>query len=108
MSRESIPNTIVVDADGFTLVSTHTSRVRWEAVSRIVAYKVDLFAVDLICLGFSILSEDLMIETTEEDAGWKNLVAEVEARFRVPENWWRTVAFPTFETQWTTLWERDA
>ncbi|TWT74306.1 hypothetical protein [Allorhodopirellula solitaria] len=102
-----VQTSIQLDDDGFTIRGSNAARVDWITVSRIVAYKVDLWDVDLICIAFTLESEEVSIETTEADHGWKPMIAELENRFDVSDDWWSKVAFPAFEGNWTILWARS-
>ena len=80
-------------------------RIRWTDVQEIVAYKLDLMAVDCICLGFRTQDEADYYEVVEEDRGYKELASELERVFpEIRNDWFQKVAFPAFETNWTTIW----
>lgn len=80
--------------------------VRWSDLEEIFAFKVDVFAHDVIYLGFREARTDEYKEVEEECHGWNALVAEVEKRYAIDPGWWSQVAFPPFETNLTTLWQR--
>lgn len=95
---------IELDSDGFT---SSLDRVDWCAVERIVAYKVDLLTIDMICISFSLERGGAEIEITEEHEGWSSLLVALNDRFGVGDKWWSDVAFPAFRTNETLLWSRD-
>ena len=79
--------------------------VPWSEVKEIFAFKRDCLGVDLVCMGFRVSEGGEYWELDEEMAGWKELTAEVERRFPdIDRGWWSKVAFPAFETNYTTLW----
>lgn len=80
-----------------------TTEVEWQSVNKIVAYKVDLFAVDLICLGFTT-TDGRYSEVHEEMADYDKFCEQLESRFALREGWWSEVAFPAFETNLTVIW----
>ena len=80
----------------------------WDEAISIKAYKVDVWAVDLICLGIE-LSDGSGIEVNEEMDGWDSLVQ------KLPEylpgcitfgEWFEVVAFPAFQLNLTSIFER--
>lgn len=50
-----------------------TPTLMWSDVTRARAFKRDLFAVDLVCLGLEV-GEELALEVNEEMAGWPELL----------------------------------
>ncbi len=102
-----VQTSIQLDDDGFTIRGSYATRVDWITVSRIVAYKVDLWDEDLICVAFTLESEKVPIETTEADDGWKPMIAIMVDRFDVSGVWWSKVAFPAFDDNRTVLWTRS-
>jgi len=82
-------------------------RVRWSDVGRVVAFKRDVLAYDLICC--VVEGSHSIVELNEEMAGWDELMMALP-RFlpgaRKPEEWWSDVAQPPFATSLTRLFER--
>lgn len=101
----SMPSVILTD-DGFAICSEQgeLTNVRWVDVVEIIAFKVDLLTSDRILLGFRVDDSGDYYQVDEEWPNYQNLVNEVESRFDVQPDWWRTVAFPAFATNLTTLW----
>ncbi len=79
--------------------------VLWADVRAIVAFKRDLFGVDVICLEFRVGESECWLEIDEECTGYNELVTEIERRFEIERDWWSKVAFPAFDTNRMTLWE---
>lgn len=72
-------------------------RFRWADVTKIVTYKRDLFAVDLVCLNFFVESRQLTFSTHEEIAGFRDLCDRMRCSFpSIGEAWSPEVAFPAF------------
>jgi len=94
-------------ADGFELLRGGKSKfqVRWADVRGIAAWKIDCFAVDMICLGFRVDPSWEYWLVSEDADGYDQLVQQVEQRY--PDhnaNWWSQTAFPPFRTCWTVVW----
>lgn len=104
---------VAVDAGGLRIVVTPKTgepverAAAWTAITRVVAYKVDLLSCDLICLAFE--AGDLTLETDEEMEGWTDLLAALPAHFQgIPpqQDWWMAVAFPAFAKNATQLYPK--
>jgi len=107
MSKQR-PAEIRFDESGFAVtVSGSVSSIRWNDVKTVLAYKRDLYATDLICLGFT--SPDGTIEVDEEMPGWPQLVERLPTVLPgTPpmSDWWERVAKPPFAPCVTKLFER--
>ena len=97
--------------DGFAVGTAESSQshgsLEWRHVDAVLAYKRDLYTVDLICLGF--VTPNGTIEVHEEMQGWSELVEQLPSRFPgVPplSDWWERVAKPPFAPSVTKLYER--
>ena len=90
-------------ADG----STQTE-VLWPEVREMLAFKRDLFAVDRVCLAFS-LGDNTALEINEEMIGWDGLVEKLPEYLSGCtsfENWFNQVAFPAFATNTAKTYAR--
>jgi len=95
----------VTDADSVSSVGA--TSLRWNDVKTVLAYKRDLYATDLICLGFT--SPDGTIEGDEEMQGWSQLLEKLPSLLPgTPpmSDWWERVAKPPFASCVTKLFER--
>ena len=85
-------------------------RLPWPEVTRVVAYKRDLFAYDCICL-FVARADGTGIELNEEMLGWTDLCKTLP-RLLIGclafEEWFVPVAFPAFAANPTELYARVA
>jgi hypothetical protein len=80
--------------------------VEWAQVSEIAAWKDDVFAYDIICLGFQAKGETEYNCCDEEDHGWDDLLLAMERTLGVrSSDWWERLAFPAFQKNWTVLWK---
>ena len=79
----------------------------WSDVSGIFGYKIDALTTDQIRLAFEIRGETTYV-VTEDMTGFEMVTEGMKSRFDgVSEAWWPQVAFPAFETNWTTIWKRS-
>jgi hypothetical protein len=88
---------------------TQLTAVQWDGIDKIVAYKRDIFAFDLICL--AIVDKDRSFEVSEDMEGWGELIETLSARLPgMPASsaWWDKVAQPPFATNQTILFSRRA
>ena len=80
--------------------------VRWAEVDRIVAYKLDVFASDEICVELHV--DDRAIRFAESTPGWYQFLERLRKVFPgVPEGWDWDVARPSFAFNYTFLYERE-
>src|SRR5262249_156198 len=96
---------------GFTVSIAESTQpmasLEWDDVSAVLAYKRDLYTVDLICLGF--VTRNGTIEVHEEMQGWSQLLDQFPSRLPgAPpcSDWWGRVAKPPFAPSVTKLFER--
>jgi len=99
---------VLSTSDGFQVQRADDENirsVRWQDIREIAAYKVDLFGYDMICVTFRISDRDEWIEVSEEQEGFKNLVAKMqEVMPQIDRDWWSKVAFPAFKQNYTVLY----
>ncbi|MBZ5615254.1 MAG: hypothetical protein LAO23_14695 [Acidobacteriia bacterium] len=105
------PLEIRCDENGFVVTASGSrepnASLAWDEVDTVLAYKRDLYTVDLICLGF--VTPERTIEVHEEMQGWSQLVEQLPSRLRgMPpfSGWWESVAKPPFAPSVTTLYKR--
>jgi len=81
-----------------------TTKIPWVDIEKIVVYKRDVFAYDLICLFVDFKGNE--IELNEEMDGWDSLLETLPLKLPgalVREDWWEKVAFPPFATNPTLI-----
>lgn len=102
--------TILVDDEALCLdvgCRAPAWRVRWADVAEVAAWKQDVFAYDLLCVGLRPAGGAEYFTCDEAQTGWAALLHELEQRFDVKANdWWPEVVFPAFEENFTLLWRR--
>lgn len=83
--------------------------IAWTSLVEIRAFKKDLLTTDLVCLELHIDGLDGVYIIHEEMAGYQRVVEAME-RFLpgFTTDWWRSVAFPAFETNYRTVWKKAA
>jgi hypothetical protein len=105
------PLQICFDQSGLVVTTScptqPTASLEWGKVNSVLAYKRDLYTVDLICLGFG--TPEGAIEVHEEMEGWSHLVEQLPSLLPgTPplSDWWERVAKPPFASSVTTLYKR--
>ncbi|MGD0785150.1 MAG: hypothetical protein ABR969_04985 [Sedimentisphaerales bacterium] len=76
----------------------------WADVKRVLVYKRDLFAIDLLCMYFEL--NDSGLEINEDMEGWDLLnqnIAQYLPGCKNEDDWWPKAAFPAFETNLTEI-----
>jgi hypothetical protein len=109
MTRGSTRREVACDGEGFSVLegSVVRGRVLWSEVIEVFAYKMDLFSVDEICVGFRLDDSGTHCWVSEEFRGYKEVVEQLRMRFPgIREDWFSDVAFPAFAENRTTLWGR--
>lgn len=82
-------------------------RFRWADVSKVETYKRDLFTVDMICLDFTVDTDQMVYMTHDEMDGFSELSSRLTQYFpSIAHDWWSEVAFPPFATKHRILYER--
>jgi hypothetical protein len=109
MARDYPRRTVFWDEEGFTVTEEDKapSRLEWVEIDKIYAHKIDLFSYDEIMLGFAAQKANRVVEVGESLTGFQEFRSEVERRYPTAlQDWFTTVAFPAFEQNLTTIWER--
>jgi hypothetical protein len=81
----------------------------WSSVRVAIAFKLDLFTVDCICIAFQ-LDEGTELQINEEMAGWNRLNDALPGLLPGSAplvDWYVAVAFPAFEANLTRIYERE-
>jgi hypothetical protein len=83
------------------------ARALWNEVTKIVAFKIDLWAYDEVRLLIWAERLDAPIEISEEWEGHRDLCKTMEQILPdVLGDWWKRVWFPAFEPCETLLYQR--
>lgn len=82
--------------------------VSWSSVQKVVAFKRDMWATDMICLAIEIPGPRTL-ELNEEMIDWQPFIEQLSTYLSgLPDwhEWWPKVAFPAFATNATVLYAR--
>jgi hypothetical protein len=88
--------------------SVSTFRAKWTEISRVVAFKRDCFAYDLLCIEIEV--DGLAFEFDEEMEGWEGMInsfPEYMPGFPRRDEWWDGVVHPSFATNVTQHFPLD-
>lgn len=101
------PGIFTFDEKGFTVaLDNGPLSIRWEEIDRLVGYKKDQYATDLICLDVEYRGMSFTIH--EETAGWFVFLDRTKAAFPgIHKNWEAEIALPVFATNLTVLYVRS-
>ncbi len=82
-----------------------SDRLEWGSVLEVFTFKNDVFAYDIICVGFRTDDEGCYFKIDEECEGYGDLLEFLPEVFPgIRTDWFSDVAFPAFEPCVTTLW----
>ena len=86
--------------------------IPWNEIFEISAYKRDRWTTDQIVVAITYGPEDRdgnrrWIPIVEDDPSYPAILEDLETRYPLREAWWREVAFPAFERNYTALWRRE-
>jgi hypothetical protein len=84
--------------------TTCSIAAKWSEINRAIAYKRDVYAHDLLCIGFSTPAGNF--ETNENMEGWTALTEMLPVYLPCAprlEDWWENVLQPPFATNSTVL-----
>ncbi len=92
---------------GFRVIARNIEqwRLEWDQIDGVVAFKRDLYSINLICFGFARRGDTARLWCIDEDMnGFSEIAAGIE---RVTAGAWPSsfqwVALPAFERCWTVL-----
>lgn len=96
----------VYEEDGFTYqFRDGVEKIKWIAIERLEAYKVDLMTTDEIRV--NIVYGEYQFTITEETPGWYQFVARTKEVFpTIPKDWDSVITNPAFATNFMVLYER--
>ena len=97
----------VYEEDGFTYqFKDGHEKIKWTAIERLEAYKVDLMTTDEIRM--DIVWGAYQFTITEETPGWYQFVERTKKVFpTIPKDWDAVIVQPPFATNFTVLYDRE-
>src|SRR5262245_40587189 len=105
---------IAFDEGGFSLAhagkSQGSDRLEWASVQKAVAFKRDLWTVDMVCLALET-RDSLVLELNEEMVGWQEYIEALPKHLdgaRPCAEWFPEVVVPAFKTNSTLVFERSS
>ena len=79
-------------------------QIAWNDITKIVAFKRDLYAVDVICI--AIERNDGVCELNEEMKGFSDLFGFMEKNLYVSPSWYIDIMTPAFATNMIIIYEK--
>ena len=100
---------IAADETGFTLtVDRHSRAFAWRVVTRIAAFKEDLYSHDRIVLLIEIDHPQVEVLALPEDCpGFTTLFGPMEQGLGINPSWYLEIMTPVFEATPVVLFLRD-
>ncbi|REG90745.1 hypothetical protein [Flavobacterium aquicola] len=86
-------------------IENSIKEINWNEINSMVAYKIDLYATDLITLEI-YCSNNFNFKINEETPGWFRFLENSKKMFpKITENWEMNIAVPAFETNLTLIYD---
>lgn len=103
----SSKNTVILESDGILYLASG-AHVAWADVRQVFAYKDDVVAYDIICIGLRVDDVGTYYVVDEEMSCWDAFLAQLHQRYGIQNDaWWMKVAFPAFARNYTNLWGEE-
>ena len=96
------------EKNGFELkIEEKLTKVEWNEIKKLTAYKVDLFATDEIRL-FLEAENGKQFEISESTEGWFQFNEKIKGQFpEINKTWEIDIAVPVFERKETEIYKRN-
>jgi hypothetical protein len=83
------------------------SKIKWQNIIKIVAFKADLGTYDSVSLSVTSLPNNEAVIFHEEMDGFENLIKVLASRLSIiPTDWYEQIIQPPFATNETVLYEK--
>ena len=95
-----------VTNEGFYIESEISNAyIGWLDITKLTVYKMDLIAIDLVCLEVEAkLSKTYIIH--EEMEGWTEVITEMNRILNLDSNWLANVTLPPFQRNETIIYQK--
>ncbi|KGO86680.1 hypothetical protein [Flavobacterium suncheonense] len=81
--------------------------INWSEINSMIAYKMDLYTTDLICLEI-YCSNNLNFKINEETPGWFRFIENSKKMLpNITENWESSIVLPAFATNLTLIYDKE-
>jgi hypothetical protein len=80
--------------------------IKWSDISKVTAYKLDLLAIDQVCL--DVETTDITYKLNEEQTGWMELVIAMNKALDLADDWYVQIIQPPFERNETILYSKES
>ena len=88
-------------------IENSIKEINWSEINSMLAYKIDLYATDLITLEI-YCSSNFNFKINEETPGWFRFLKNSKKMFpQITENWEMNIAVPAFETNLTLIYDNE-
>jgi hypothetical protein len=109
--RRASDGDLRVEGDAFALHEYGSGQLLWRIdlaeIDRVMMYKMDLWAVDLVCCQVFLSGEREAIVFHEEMRGFTAVMTLLHTLPGFRQDWWDAVVHPAFATNLTVVFERD-
>ena len=94
--------------NGFEIKIENTVKnLKWNEIKTLIAYKKDLFAVDIICLDI-ILENETFLKINEETKGWFKFLEHSKEKLEIKDKTSEmNIAVTAFEPNTTIIFDRE-
>jgi len=95
------------DDTGFQFFNNgQLSKVKWESITQMVGFKIDLLTIDEICLHIEIQKSE-NLEISESTKGWFQFLKKIKEQFpSINKTWEIDIANPAFERNETVIYQK--
>lgn len=88
-------------------IGNSIKEISWSEINFMLAYKVDLYTTDIICLEI-YYSNHLNFKINEETPGWFLFLENSKKMLpKIMANWEMNIAIPAFETNLTLIYDKE-
>lgn len=108
MNKDFRKRSVELDDKGFRVYREQAlvGDVLWSEIVRIDAHKEDLLIVDMIVLTL-FTGDGRFVQVDDDMVGFNIFDEEMPRRFSGMREWFMAVAFPAFERNEMTIWEKQ-